>query len=391
MTSASALALLVSAVLAFQATPPQEAGRWAFVVRDDPFREDSLLDLRFLNDRVAGEKGFIKVNADGDFVYPDGTPVRFWAVNSAVGQDSNWSRPQWPEIRSEPSLARHARFLAKRGVNLVRLHASINPTADNSGTNSFSDDRSGEHREIDWIRRAVAAYKNEGIYVSISPYWAASAKAGRNWGLLAGMEGKDCQGSAVFRGEAPGCLQRLGAKTVDRAESVYRNPLALDPAVAIFHVQNEDSLLFWTVNNITDAQQNHPYRPNSWDGSTSGRFRSTDHRRRLRCLEQRCPGRGQPHRWACWSYAIIWFMTKDGAGKGPNVKRIADQLQFYTETMADFQRNVDRVYPPRSGRRVPGERRQLEDGRRHATGGLRKTQLRAHRRGRRESVLRRRA
>ncbi len=138
MDVASLIPLVLFTAFVFQTVPPpQEPGSWPFVIKDDPFNPDSLLDLRLLNDHVAGERGFIKVNSDGDFVYPNGTPVRFWAVNSGVGQDPNWRRPLWPEIKSEPSLERHARFLAKRGVNLVRLHSFINPPADNAGSNFF--------------------------------------------------------------------------------------------------------------------------------------------------------------------------------------------------------------------------------------------------------------
>ncbi len=335
------LVLLASTALAFQGPPPEEPGRWAFVVRDDPFRDNSLLDLRSLNDRVAGERGFIKVNADGDFVYPDGSPARFWAVNSGVGQDSNWKRPLWPEITREPSLARHARFLAKRGVNLVRLHAFINPPPDNAGTGSFPTIDQVNMRDIDWIRRAVAAYKNEGIYVSISPYWAASAKAGKNWGLLAGMEGKDCQGLLFFDESLQEAYKGWVRKLLTEPNPHTGIPLARDPAVAVFHVQNEDSLLFWTVNNITEAQNNHPYRTrlmerfHEWTvakyGSIDAAYAAWNNDNVLD---------GDSRTLGLLELSNIWFMTRDGAGKGPNTKRIADQLQFYTETMAKFHTDI---------------------------------------------------
>ena len=103
-----------------------EPGTWAFQPARDEFRPDALLDLRSLNEKQAGESGFVKVDANGDFVLGNGKPVRFWAVNTNVGREKPFvARPLWPE--AEPDLAHHARFLAKRGVNMVRLHAHLNP------------------------------------------------------------------------------------------------------------------------------------------------------------------------------------------------------------------------------------------------------------------------
>src|SRR5215472_10278985 len=58
------------------------AGSWAFTPPRDEFSPDSLLDLRALNEKFAGEHGFVTRSADGnDFVFSDGTTARFWAVN----------------------------------------------------------------------------------------------------------------------------------------------------------------------------------------------------------------------------------------------------------------------------------------------------------------------
>src|SRR5215469_11010984 len=89
---------------------------WAFEPPRDEFSPNSWLDLRILNEKFAGEHGFVTRSRDGnDFVFSDGTPARFWAVNDGA---------------FEKNLARHARFLAKRGINMVRFHCNITPTND---------------------------------------------------------------------------------------------------------------------------------------------------------------------------------------------------------------------------------------------------------------------
>src|ERR1043165_6691047 len=83
-------------------------GRWAFTPAKDDFSNDALFDLRDLNEKVAGESGYVTRSKDGnDFVLANGKPARFWALNtSTYGGKQN-------------DLARHSRFLAKRGINMV--------------------------------------------------------------------------------------------------------------------------------------------------------------------------------------------------------------------------------------------------------------------------------
>src|SRR6185436_9419466 len=91
---------------------------WAFTPPKDTFSDDALFDLRSLNEKVAGENGFVTRSKDGnDFLLGNGKPARFWALNDGPGE--------------KVDLARHARFLAKRGINMVRAHTNITPSDGN--------------------------------------------------------------------------------------------------------------------------------------------------------------------------------------------------------------------------------------------------------------------
>ena len=96
---------------------------WNFVPTADSFSPEAWLDLRSLNEPVAGQTGFVGIGADGGFVRGDGAPLRFWAVNTDVARSPFVAAPLGP--KTAPDLARHARFLAKRGVNMVRLHRQL--------------------------------------------------------------------------------------------------------------------------------------------------------------------------------------------------------------------------------------------------------------------------
>lgn len=77
-------------------------------------------------------------------------------------------------------MARHARFLTKRGVNLVQLQRKIGPAT----SAAFGDINAGER---DGIWRTVAAMKREGIYTVISPYWAVPIKFSKDWGIAGSL------------------------------------------------------------------------------------------------------------------------------------------------------------------------------------------------------------
>jgi len=153
---------------------------WAFHYPPDKFEPTALLDLRGLNEKLAGESGFVRLTADGNgFTLGNGQPVRFWAVGSDLFHKHT------PE-----EMERHARFLAKLGVNMVRLHCDFSPKGKGSKVTDVDD------QEIDGVFHFVAAMKKQGIYVTISPFWAHT-KAQASWGI-AGYADKEPWGVLFF-------------------------------------------------------------------------------------------------------------------------------------------------------------------------------------------------
>jgi len=97
-------------------------------LRDD-FRQNALLDLRPLNEKVAGQSGYVTVDPQGAFRLGSGEIARFWGVNSNVRDDQASTR-----------LATHARFLSKRGVNMVRCFFSVFPDLGKHPDAKFGDE-----------------------------------------------------------------------------------------------------------------------------------------------------------------------------------------------------------------------------------------------------------
>ena len=210
---------------------------WAFAPKRDSFSTQALLDLRSLNEKFAGEHGFISLSPDGNhFIRGDGQPIRFWG-GTTVAQHVNRRR------KDQEFLSHHAHFLAKRGVNVVRLHFAIEPKEEGSSVTDIDEN------ELDEIYRNVAAMRQFGIYTTISPFWGSNAHPRKSWGIADAGNG-NCTGLLFF----DQALQR-GYKAWLRRIYTTVNPytgipLAKDPAVALIQTQNEDSLLFWTMQSI---------------------------------------------------------------------------------------------------------------------------------------------
>src|SRR3954466_12959427 len=93
-SAGAAVALLLMGSSAHHARA--QAASWPFDPTPDSFSADALLDLRSLNEKIAGETGFVRVGANGEFVRGDGQPLRFWAVNTDVGRGVFVAKPLGP-------------------------------------------------------------------------------------------------------------------------------------------------------------------------------------------------------------------------------------------------------------------------------------------------------
>ncbi len=208
---------------------PEEPGWFAFDPGQDPFKTCAI-DLRFMNERAAGDGGFI-VARDGEFVHSaSGKPLRFWAVNGP------------PADMNDPGeLARVARMLAKHGVNLVRIHGGY-----------FDEDG---NLVPDRVKRAIAvvkAMKAEGIYSHFSIYFPLWLRPKPNMPGLEGYDGTKNSFAVLFFN--PLFQQRYRSwwkGLLLTPDPTTGRRLVDEPAVSSVELVNEDSYLFWTF----DARQ----------------------------------------------------------------------------------------------------------------------------------------
>src|SRR5258706_9705878 len=222
-----------SLIVLCQAVRPSE-GWFAFAAKPDTFA-DSPIDLRFLNENLAGEHGLIAVK-DGRFVHGgNNESVRFWAVNGPPH-----------EAKDRAALRQTARMLAKYGVNLVRRHGQV-----------FNKDGEVDPAAVKHAIAIVEEMKAAGIYTHLSiyfPLWLAP-RADHPW--LLGYDGKKHPFAALmFNPKFQEKYREWLKALVTTPNETTGKQLVDEPAVFGLELQNEDSFFFWTFSsdNIPDAQ-----------------------------------------------------------------------------------------------------------------------------------------
>ncbi len=208
-----------------------EPGWWSFEPKPDPFTSDAVLDLRDLNEPIAGQSGFLQ--ADGDsFKLGNGQPVRFWAVNTSL-----------PENVSHDQLDFMAARFAKLGINMVRIHGSLVDRSSNDPTKINS-------ARLDNYFYFINALKKKGIYAHLSTYFVLWFNVKPSDGIPGTEEivGKNPFGLLFFEPHLQ-AIYKSWIKQILTTKSPYSGKsLAEETSVGDFEIQNEDSLFFWTFN-----------------------------------------------------------------------------------------------------------------------------------------------
>ena len=294
--------------------PPVQAGCWPFVPAKDEFSADALFDLRSLNEKTAGESGYVTRTKDGnDFLLANGKPARFWALNTNAA------------ARPNVDLARHARFLAKRGVNMVRFHGNMTPEK--------GDIMSIDAAERDRLWKLVAAMKKEGIYTTFSPYWAVSARQKPAMGEL-DSAGNGNMGLLFFDKKLQEAYKSWMKQVLTEKNPYTGIPLALDPALAIVQIQNEDSLLWWSSQKIMGTAGSELRR--QFAEFLKKKYGTLD---AAKAAWGGVAAEGDNFADGEAGLYIVWELTQRRGGANQQ-KRCADQMQFMTEVMYNFNKTM---------------------------------------------------
>ena len=212
---AAAWALSAPAARAADVEPWSPEDCWPFIPPADAYSGQEMFTLRTLLDDTAGERGWIRLDGEGGFCREDdGSPIRFWATGSSVFEDNDLTMAK---------MEAHAKHLAKRGINLVRLFRS-----------NLGNGPQPNPKFIEQYQMAISAFKKQGIYSLITIYWNT--------------------GGPLFWDEALQANYKNWWRELLTRPNPYdpgRLPLKDDPAVAILQIQNEAGMFWWNMQEYT--------------------------------------------------------------------------------------------------------------------------------------------
>jgi hypothetical protein len=292
-----------------------DAGWFAFDPPNDTPNSGSAIDLRFLNEKFAGEHGFIGVK-DGEFVRTgDGVPIRFWAVNGP------------PHELKGDALRRCARLLARYGVNLVRVHGGY-----------FNPDGDPDPARVRHAVEIVEAMKAEGIYTHFSiyfPLWLAP-KTDATW--LAGYDGKKHPFAALLFNPEFQARYRQWWTALLTTPGASGKSLIDEPAVASLEMQNEDSFFFWTFaeNNLPDEEWRLlETQFGDWLAKKHGSINAAFERWKSPRLKRDAPDEGRV------GFRPLWNIFSEKTARDQDTARFLLEVQtkFYADTR-DFLRKL---------------------------------------------------
>ena len=224
---------------------PADDDWFVFAPGDPPELEDSVFDLSEYVEAPAGEHGALETDG-ADFVFADGTPIRFWGVGSTYPGTQALAEQQ-------------ARMYRMFGVNMVRLH-SVEGMIGILQTDEKTGERTLDAEALDELDIWFAALKEAGVYMTFSTFYPHVVTEEDNIpsdiydDLEDDGEGKSSSGYVTVFSELQDAewtwLEALLTHTNPYTGLTY----AEDPALAVLEMRNEDSV-FWhaPLNTISEG------------------------------------------------------------------------------------------------------------------------------------------
>jgi len=283
-------------------------GWFAFDPKPDMFSDASGTNLRALNEKTAGDGGFIRVKGSQFVHSKTGEPVRFWAVNGPSSKGRN-------DLRTE------ARMLAKHGVNLVRVH------------HGYFDEKGDV--DLAAVRHAfdvVKAMKAEGIYSHFSIYFPLWLKPKPDTSWLKGYDGQKIPFAALFfNKEFQQHYQEWWKALLLAPNPSTGMRLIDDPAVAGLEIINEDSYFFWTFNANAVPDPELRLLEAQFGDWLMRKYGSID--RALRTWGGQKVDRDRPAE-GCMGFRPLWNMFSEKTARDKDAARflVESQRGFYHDT-----------------------------------------------------------
>ncbi len=279
----------------------------------------SILDKIRKWHKPAGIHGYLKVDKNGNFVFEDGTPAKFWGV---VG-------PLCPSKSDAEYLAKR---LAKYGFNLIRMHNLRSEITD-----WYQPDNTKElnKSKLDRLDYFIAQLKKEGIYVQFVMWYGNSFKEKdgiKDWNKNFGLNSQTLYFDKPTQDFYIEFLKKI---------FTHKNPYtgltyAEDPAIAQIQIVNENNMFFYSLQNLPPSyliDLKHMFI--KW---VKEKYKTQEN------LYENWKVKGSPfdigENMDDFILLPIWNLANVSENK---IKRAKDQALFYYQLQTDFYKRVEKT------------------------------------------------
>jgi len=303
-----------------------------------------VLDFSWMNEVPAGKHGFVKTEGS-QFVFEDGTPVKFFGVNLGFGA-------AFPEKEVAEAFAEE---LASNGVNFARLHA----TDLGGGIVKYENNTSQgiDYDQLDKMDYLIYCLKQKGIYIHLDLLAGKFVQEGD------GFTKEECDyfrkvfGTRAIRffDKRIRELDKLYLKAVLRHYNPYTGLLYVDePAIAIVQYVNEAGIVWLSYpgeNSGFDEAYDTPFDPilnkmfNEWLLKKYGSREALDAawtndrgEKALGADEDPAKGTVWEPRLGIWCEALTDWRNDVTKAKGP--LRHADHMEFLMSVQSENFLNI---------------------------------------------------
>jgi hypothetical protein len=201
------------------------------------FPDSSLVDFRFLLDKPAGKFGFLRVDKQGKFSWPNGSRAKFWGINI-----SNHS-----VFTGKDEIDKVVDVLARAGTNMVRFEAldSTGGLLDNEGSDTT---RIIDARKLQILDYWVAKVRERGMYYYFDLLDFRQFKSGDD---VPGYDqiGRAAKPYAFFDRRLIDLQKEFARQLLTHVNPLTGLRYVDDPGLALLEICNEHGL-FFKANNL---------------------------------------------------------------------------------------------------------------------------------------------
>ncbi len=188
----------------------------------------TVLDCSKWIEAPTGKHGFVTVKGD-NFVFEDGTAVRFWGAQMGGGRDRE-------------KLDYTIRRMRRQGLNITRMHG-LRSLIDRDGKTSLDYSERG----FDRLDYTIAKLGENGIYIILDTQYPLYSRFKPGDNIPGLPEGGPAPYAQFFIDKATAITQQQMVDIFTHYNPYTKKRYCDDPTLAMIEVANEDSLFWGTV------------------------------------------------------------------------------------------------------------------------------------------------